>query len=655
MRNSNDSADVFEHEFQLLEKINRLEGDTSSSKDELLKEYSFLGREYDKLLRQSVKLTRVADANQRKLLRSLKLEQEKLQLQQILRERTEEIEQKNHELENQSKKLQDLSEIKSQFFANISHEFRTPLTLIIGPLEQMLSQSDDTLERKKFTLMLRNSQRLLGLINQLLDLSKLDGGRMELQTGYQDVVPFLRGIAASFEMLALQNELDFLFRSYQEQIILYFDQVKLEEIIHNLLLNAIKFTPPGGKITVAASVDPGIGPGFPEGAFVITVSDTGLGIPSDRLEHIFERFYQAGGYEESKHKGSGIGLALSKELVELHYGEIDVSSRQGSNSGTTFTVRIPLGKQHLKEEEIITLPENSYSYKSHSDIRELYMVEKEEKESAYGEKGTGRTTANDADSKSGKRDKQLVLVVEDSADVRSYVKSTLEPEYDIAEAADGRQGIDVAKEIIPDIIISDVMMPGVDGFELCRTLKNDIATSHIPIILLTAKASEGSLLEGLETGADDYITKPFSTKILLARIKNLIQLRRQLQLNVNREMTLQPTEISVSKLDKNFFDEMQVVIGKNMSDPEFNVENLCKRMYMSRATLYRKIQALSGESPTEYIRSFRLKKAAQLLQGKFNSVLEVAVEVGFSSSSYFTKCFREKFQQLPTGYAAGFK
>jgi DNA-binding response OmpR family regulator len=244
----------------------------------------------------------------------------------------------------------------------------------------------------------------------------------------------------------------------------------------------------------------------------------------------------------------------------------------------------------------------------------------------------------------------IILVVEDSAAMRMYIRETLEPGYTVVTAADGREGMQKAQEVIPDLIISDIMMPEVDGLELCRLLKNDVKTSHIPIVLLTAKASEENILQGLKTGADDYITKPFSTKLLIARIKNLIDIRRQLQNNINYEMTLQPVKTSVSKIDRKFLRDLQAVIKKNMSDPEFNVEELSKKLYMGYTTLYRKIKALYGHTPTEFIRSCRLKRALQLLKSGYGSVTEVAFEVGFSSRAYFTKCFREKFQQLPSDF-----
>jgi signal transduction histidine kinase/DNA-binding response OmpR family regulator len=574
--------------------------------------------------------------------RSWKLVQEKQQLEQIILERTKEIKDKNLQLLEQSKKLEELDKIKSHFFANISHEFRTPLTLITGPLEQMLTspQEDEGEQKKKMRLMLRNSRRLLSLINQLLDLSKFESGKMKLQACQQNIVPFLKGIVESFDSLAAQNELSLEFHSEAEDITLYFDGEKIEKAVCNLLINAIKFTPPGGKITVTLQVKKDISPGFLE----ISVGDTGIGIPLAQVEHIFDRFYQARGLKEHAHKGSGIGLALTKELVSLHHGEISVHSWEGK--GSEFTIRLPLGDVHLEPGEIVRHPGKSAKSELPKEDTDFYMIEKEEEEANPIDSSTiDQTTDEDLE-----QEKNIILVVEDSADVRSYIRSAIEPDYQMIEAKDGQEGIKKAQETIPDLIISDVMMPGIDGYELCRVLKNDVKTSHIPVILLTARAAEGDIIAGLETGADDYITKPFNTRILCARIKNLIDLRRQWQQKMQRQMTLQPAEIPVSSVDETFIKDLQKLIEKNLSDEFFSVEQLGKELYMSRATLYRKVLALTGEPPREFIKSYRLKRGAQLLKANFGNVTEVSVEVGFSSTAYFTKCFKEKFHQLPHAY-----
>jgi len=570
--------------------------------------------------------------------RSGKLQREKQKLEQIVKERTKEIKDKNLQLEDQSEKLKEMDKVKSRFFANISHEFRTPLTLIMGPLEQFISKTPDKEQQKQLHLMLRNSQRLLNLINQLLDLSKFDSGKMKLQAYRQNIIPFLRTIIASFDTIAAKNQLDLTLHSEEENITLYFEPEKLEEVFFNLLSNAVKFTPQGGKITVAVTRNPGKEDNFPFGSLEISVADTGPGIARDQLAHIFDRFYQSDSTDEHRQKGSGIGLSIVKELVELHHGTIAV--RSGEGKGTEFIIRLPMGDAHLKPEEMVEPAKKPYQHKSPGEIPAFNRGE--EADTAAGEENFDPL----------KPGKDIILVVEDSADVRDYIRGSLEPLYTVVEAKDGREGVKKALEIIPDLIISDIMMPEKDGYELCRRLKNDIKTSHVPVILLTAKASEENIIQGLETKADDYITKPFSTKILCARIKNLIDLRRQLQQKLSREMALQPAEISVSSMDQNFIKELQETIETNLSDTLFGVEQLGKKLYMSRASLYRKIFALSGESPREFIKTYRLKRGAQLLKANFGNVTEVAFEVGFSSTAYFTKCFKDKFHQLPHTFQA---
>jgi len=583
--------------------------------------------------------------------RSGKLEREKQKLEQTVEDRTKEIIQKNKQLEDQtgqlkeqSVKLKEMAKVKSRFFANISHEFRTPLTLIMGPLEQRLDKETDRNDQKELNLMLRNARRLLGLINQLLELSKFESGKIKLQASRQNIVPFLRGIIHSFDPVAVKNELALALHApeAEEYISLYYDPGKLEEVLLNILSNAVKFTPPGGKITVSVTQNHKDEEDFPAGSVDISIHDTGPGIPRGQLEHIFDRFYQSDATYEHHRKGSGIGLSIAQELVGLHGGKINVHSREGK--GTEFIIRLPLGKEHLKPDEIVEIPTPPIPRNTSPVLTGIPETDGTE---TIDSDETGETEKDIDAMVTGK---DIVLVVEDSADIREYIRGSLEPAYTVVEAGDGREGIQKAQEIIPDLIISDIMMPGVDGHELCRQLKNDVKTSHIPIVLLTARASEENIIEGLETGADDYVTKPFSTAILSARIKNLIDLRRHMQLTVNREMSLKPVKIPVSQIDKTFIKKLRQAIRENISDPDFNIEQLCKKLDMSQPTLYRKIHALTGESPTEFIRSYRLKQGAELLKNNFGTVLEVAFEVGFSSAAYFTKCFKKKFHQSPTLY-----
>ncbi len=592
--------------------------------------------------------------------RSIKLEQEKEKLEYTIKERTKEIQVKNLQLKEQSEKLEEMDRVKSRFFANLSHEFRTPLTLIMGPIEQMLSDSRDQGQKSELNIMLRNAQRLLTLINQLLDLSRFDSGQVKLQATHQDIVPFLKSILSSFRLVTQKYRLELEFQSEKDSISLYFDPPKMEEVMYNLLINAVRFTSPGGKITVSVTLDQPrqqdqagqLQKGNSSSGFVnLSVRDTGIGIPLEQLPFIFDRFFQAKGPRQEAMKGTGIGLSLVKENVVLHHGRINVHSQEGK--GSEFVIRLPLGHEHLKPEEIAVTAEVPPSQTAKdSEFESLLMLTENNTESDVARETEGEIKEKGEDNNNNNREqeKPVILVVEDHVEVRKYICKPLRLVYTVVEAGNGKEGIEKAREIIPDLIVSDIMMPEVDGVELCRKLKTDIKTSHIPIILLTAKASEQSIIQGLETGADDYITKPFNAKILLARIKNLIELRRQLQQKIQKQMLLQPVEIAVSSMDRQFIEEIQAAIDKNLSNPKFNVEDLSKKLYMNRATLYRKMMALTGEPPVEFIRSYRLKRAAQLLRDKFGTVSQVALEVGFDNPAYFAKCFKEKFQQLPSSY-----
>jgi signal transduction histidine kinase/ligand-binding sensor domain-containing protein/DNA-binding response OmpR family regulator len=553
------------------------------------------------------------------------------------------IEAKNRQLQEQSEKLKELDKAKSRFFANISHEFRTPLTLIKGPLEQILAENPEQNLETRVNLMLRNSNRLLNLVNQLLDLAKFDSGKMKLQAARQNIVPFVKNIVMCFESLALQNKLDLTFEAEAVEICVYFDPEKIERILTNLLSNAFNYTPAGGKIRV--SVREVIGTLHPCGCVEILVRDTGIGIPAERLPHIFDRFYRVETSHEYQQRGTGIGLALVRELIELHHGEIEVHSscRPDHTRGTEFILRLPMGKAYLQPGEIVNEAVDIKTAREASGPPAKTFADLENDAQIAKESEPGPRTTGGAE-------KDTILVVEDNADVRAYIRGALEPQFNIEEAANGKEGIDRAGDIIPDLVISDIMMPELDGYEMCARLKKDIKTSHIPVILLTAKASENSIVRGLETGADDYITKPFNANLLVIRVKNLVRLRRQLQRKIQDEMMLQPGEISVSSIDTEFIKEIQASIEENLSGPEFSVEQLAKRLYMSKSSLYKKVEALTGESPQLFIRSYRLKRAAQLLKAKAGNVTEVAFEVGFSSTSYFAKCFKEKFHRLPSDY-----
>jgi DNA-binding response OmpR family regulator len=482
--------------------------------------------------------------------------------------------------------------MKSRFFANISHEFRTPLTLILGPLKKLLAGDFPGDPKEQFRLMLRNGQRLLLLINQLLDLSKLDAGGMSLEARPQNLVSVVKYIVLSFSSLAERNHITLKFMAPNESIRVYLDRDKLEKITVNLLSNAFKFTPEGGEVEVAVAVgsekQPPITATASATEFVqISVRDSGIGIPAERLPHIFDRFYQVDSSHTREQEGTGIGLALTKELVELHGGDIHVRSELGR--GSTFVVRLPLGKEHLRENEIVKeIPEADDG--SPDDVtRQIEFEETPDTEAIAGREEETPT----------EKESPIILIVEDHRDMRTYIREMLDKDHRVIEAGDGAQGFEKAVDSIPDLIISDVMMPGMDGFELCHKLKTDERTSHIPVILLTARASGASKVEGLETGADDYITKPFDASELRARVKNLIEQRRKLRERFSREVTLQPGDIAITSMDEQFLHRAIEVIEEHIADANFSLDEFTRKVGMSRMQLHRKLRALTDQSATD--------------------------------------------------------
>ncbi len=561
-----------------------------------------------------------------------KLEKEKENLERIVDEKTKEV-------KEQSEKLKELDKIKSRFFANISHEFRTPLTLIIGPAEQMLTEEKSKEKKNKFSLMLRNSKKLLGLINQLLDLSKLESGKIKLRARKINLNRLVKEVVSLFYSLAAQKKIDLKFYSKEEEINLYCDTDKIEKIVVNLISNALKFTKKNGEINVTVLKEEKQSREYPSGYAQLVVEDTGIGISGGNLKNIFDPFYQVDPSIKREYEGTGIGLALAKEYIELHKGTINTTSVIGK--GTKFEIKLSLGKEHLQSADII---ENEEAYQAVVSDISLLKTEFELEEDHSFTDNYEQTEEGD--------DRFSILVVEDNKDVRSYIREHLDNDYKIIEAEDGKRGLIKANEIIPDLIISDVMMPEMDGFEFCKEIKTDINTSHIPVILLTAKSGDENIIHGLDTGADDYITKPFNVQILLTRVKNLIELRQQLHKKFQREAILQPSEFKVTSMDDRFLMKFHKLVEKNYTEPDLNIENFIENFNMSRASLFRKIKALTGDTPNNYLRSYRLKRAAQLIKQKGGNVTEIAFAVGFSSSAYFTKCFKEKFNQLPTEYQA---
>ena len=523
----------------------------------------------------------------------------------------------------------------------------------------MLTQppTDPAGNRKLYGLMQRHAQRLLHLINQLMDISRLEAGSTPLRARKEDLVQYLRGLVFSFASLADSQGIQLQFRAADEELLVYFDRDKLEKTINNLLANAFKFTPEGGEISVTVAGSPNAEAaaatrknGKAAGWVEIAVQDSGHGIPADQLGRIFDRFYRVDDTPAQEPGGTGIGLALAKELVALHRGEITVVSEVGR--GTRFTVRLPLGKDHLRESDIVAQPVSVTPFAA-SVPEALPPNGFQPDGEGYRASDVPQEVTEELIGESGREllgELPLLLIVEDNTDVCHYIADIFAASYRTLTAADGLAGLARAVETVPDLIISDRMMPGMDGIELCGKLKTDERTSHIPVILLTAKAGVENRVEGLEGGADDYLTKPFYPFELRARVKNLVEQRRKLRERFSRELVLQPKQIAVTSADEKFLQRALDTLEKHLSDSDFTVERFGEEMNMGRVQLHRKLKALTEQAPRDFIRVFRLKRAAQLLEQKWGNVAEVAYAVGFDNLPYFTQCFRQTFGQTPSRY-----
>jgi len=527
-------------------------------------------------------------------------------------------------------KLDEVNRMKVQFFTNISHELRTPLTLIISPLEQLIKeQSVEKGLHGTLTRMHYNAIRLLNMINQLLDIRKSEEALMKLKVAEGNIVKFVNEIVLSFKGLAGQRDIRLLFSPEKPEILVWFDRDQMEKVLFNLLSNAVKFTPEEGKIEVGISENsPGKNP-------LIWVRDNGPGIPQDQLVKIFDRFYQVEKDQESARKGgTGIGLALAKSIVDAHHGKIWAESAEGR--GAVFFVELAAGDAHFKEEEKIAGFQDSESIANY-----ILPV-------APGEESLQMPSP--APAANSREARPALLIVEDNADIRTFLRENLEASYNIEEAEDGVEGLEKAHSCFPDLILADISMPRMDGIEMCGKIKSDIQTSHIPVILLTARTSLIFKVDGLETGADDYITKPFNMRLLATRIKNLIDSRVKLKEKFARNFDLSPGEIVMNSLDEKFLSQIRIVVEKHMDDSEFSVEQLASALFMSRMQLYRKLKALTGKSPNMVIRTIRLQRAAQLLTtGQYN-VSDVTYLVGYNDLKTFREQFKKEFGVSPSEY-----
>ena len=522
-------------------------------------------------------------------------------------------------------KIQELDRLKTNFFTNISHEFRTPLTLIISPLEKYLSENNDSPnpQRKRAESIYRNAKQLQKLINQLLDLSKLEAGRLFPEITQSDMIEFTEKVTNSFQDLAEQKNISLQFITNEKQLMAYFDSDILEKILTNLLSNAFKFSNDGGKIMVSIAIKPS-----DNQKVIIKVSDNGIGIAQENLSNIFNRFYQVQDNNQPHVIGTGVGLSLCKELAELHRGEILANSKLGE--GTTFSVYLPITKdafdsQWIREGEILTNNQKN-------EIKQPIQAIDNQSNSIVD------------------KDKPVILIAEDNEDLRLYIKEIFIENFQILEAENGKYALELAQKNLPDLIISDWMMPQMTGVELCEVIKTNTNTSHIPVIILTSKSSNESKLTGLTTGADDYITKPFNASLLEIRVKNILENRRRLRELFINSPKIKTKEIALNSSDEHFLERAIKIVENNIRNVNLDITFLEDELKMSNMQLYRKLKSLTNLSGIEFIKNIRLKKAIQLLESENYNVAEIAYKVGFNDPSYFSRIFKKQYGKTPSEY-----
>lgn len=534
----------------------------------------------------------------------------------------------------EKQRVKEVDELKFKYFTNISHEFRTPLTLILGPLEQLYQQFPNFNNNVKSNLkqIQHNVSHLLRLINQLMDFRKMEEGNLKLSVSENNLSAFIKEVIENFDLLAQKKKISLALKSPQEfSEKLWFDLDKLEKILNNVIHNALSFTPINGKIILDISLSADAETEI----LKIAVIDSGKGINHEELQHIFEHFYQANNQTRSFTQGYGIGLSLTKELIKIHRGKIEVDS-DGIN-GSTFTIELPVSKKSYTEDERTNESVINLQHPFNFQGLDEDIIEANEK--------------NIFD----KNDKPTLLIVDDNPEIRKYLLTCFYTEYKIIEAENGEEGIKKANTCAPDLIISDVMMPIMDGMEFCKTIKTNITTSHIPVILLTALSSKEHLIEGLETGADIYLTKPFYIDVLKLNVRNLLEARKKLRERFAYTDIMEPSEVTVNSVDERFLKKVMSIIEKNLSNSEYDIEDFVEEMGMGRSAFYRKLKQVSGQSPNEFIRIVRLKRAAQLIKKQTGTISEISYETGFIDPAYFTRCFKKQFGVTPSEFNASIK
>jgi signal transduction histidine kinase/ligand-binding sensor domain-containing protein/DNA-binding response OmpR family regulator len=539
----------------------------------------------------------------------------------------------------ESKRVQekDLNEQKFQFFTNISHEFRTPLTLIMNPINDIIR--DDSLNlpariREKHNIIYKNTDRLYRLINELLDFRKLELHKARVSATQFNLVDFTKNVASYFKEEAITNNIDLSLDADLMDIPVWADEKMLEKIIFNILSNAIKTTPKGGTINIDLQATdkllilPLVSNTEPIKVVEISISDTGVGIDQEEVEKIFERFYQAKNLNNGYYGGTGIGLEVVREFVILHKGKIEVESAVGK--GSIFKIILAAGNSHFKESEIAT-EKGEQLFKNENFTPTNDPIENEK-----------TSTENQSSTK------YTLLIVEDNTELREYLQNELGNDYKVLTAENGKKGLEIAKELLPDIIVTDVIMPEMNGFEFCKNIKTDIRTSHIPLLMLTARTTIDDRMEGIELGADAYMVKPFDMRLLRLRLKQLITSRQLIFNKYFSLITEVPANINTTSLDKEFIEKVLSFINDNIGNPDLNVEILASQLNLSKSQFYRKIKALTNQTANEFLRNIRLQKAKQIIEKGNTNISEVCYEIGFSSPSYFTKCFKSHFGVLPS-------
>lgn len=528
----------------------------------------------------------------------------------------------------EKKQIEELNQSKLRFFTNISHEFRTPLTLIVSQLEMLMERNDiQPLVYGRLVGIHRNTLRMKRLITELLDFRKQEQGFEKFKYSKQNIYSFLDEIYLSFKEYARGKQINFEYFNKDCSLEVWFDVVQLEKVIYNLLSNAFKYTPLGGTVSLAVQEY--------ENSVMILISDTGVGIAEENLNKIFDRFYQVDSLDNQK--GTGIGLALAKSIIEAHQGKICAQSREGK--GTTFVVELPLGDNHISDSQKVKTPDiDSYC------ISLLKMDDEKMLEELTDDENLDR-----AEESSNK-----ILIVEDNEELRELLVRLFSKVYSVYEAQDGEEGFEKTKEVQPDIVLSDIMMPKMSGIEMCRMIKSNFETSHIPVILLTAQTAEEFTMQGLKMGADDYITKPFNVKHLFMRCNNLVNGRKLLQKKYAKQMDNNVDILATNGADQQFMEQCVTCVEQNIDNPEFDVNMFAQALNIGRTKLFLKLKGITGQTPNDFILNVRLKKAQMLLiQSDIKTISEIAYEVGFNSPSYFIKRFRELFGMTPAQFQKG--